>query len=480
MSDEHQHTAAWGDSLSGQVDGVCDRFEAAWKAGARPRIEDFLRALSPSAADQAFRELLEVELAYRRRSGQSPVAEEYRTRFPSQTAIIAAAFSAAASQPRRLGDYELLEIIGSGGMGVVYKARHVRLDRVVALKVLPDRLLSNEQLLARFRQEMQSIGRLKHPNIVQAYDAREEHGVHFLVMELIDGLSVDKLLAARPLAVADACELVRQAAEGLQHAHEHQLVHRDIKPSNLILNRAGEVQIVDFGLARVNDERLTSGLTQSHSALGTLDYMAPEQFDDSSHVDTRADIYSLGCTLFNLLAGNPPYPAPRYSTPAAKMRAHCMVAAPRLDQLHPDVPPPLAAIVERMLAKQPEDRFAVPADVAQALAPFAVGSDLHKLLAASRAVEASRSTAPLADGDTTNSRRASSLSDTVVPRGSAADRRESRPKPTPASAPPRRSRRLLAAGAGGSGAIVLGIILVIRGQDGKEKQRIELAPGDRL
>ena len=463
MSDKHQTTNAWAESVTGQVDGVCDRFEAAWKGGSQPQLEDFLLGLSEPAATQAFRELLEVELAYRRRSGESPTAEEYRARFPLQAAAIAEAFTPAPAQPRRLGDYEILEIIGSGGMGVVYKARHVRLGRVVALKVLPERLLSNSQLLARFRKEMQSIGRLNHANIVHAYDAREENGVHILVMELIDGVSLDKLVKPGPLSVADACELARQAALGLQHAHEHQLVHRDIKPSNLIFNTSGVAQIVDFGLARINDELATGGLTESHSAMGTFDYMSPEQFDDSAHADIRADIYSLGCTLFNLLAGNPPYPAPQYSTLTAKMRGHCLSPVPRLHALRPQVPAPLAAIVERMMAKQPADRFATPADVAKALAPFAVGSELPKLLAASRAAEASRPTAHSTDHATTCPHVLSGLSDTLATAGRGGRKRANRVK--------------LFCIAGVAAVLILAIIVFIKNKDGKVVATIEVPAG---
>ena len=362
------------------LENARERFEALWRSGQRPRLEDFVAQLPASHRDQGFRELLAIELAYRRKLHESIAAGDYLSRFPQWAEVFNNLSEIVQRQPTRLGDYELLDVIGSGGMGVVYRARHVRLDRIVAVKVLPDRLLNHKQLLARFRHEMQSIGRLHHPNIVQALDAREENGVHVLVMEYIDGISLDKLAAVGALQIPDACEMVRQAAHGLQHAFEQGLVHRDIKPSNLILDDTGTVKIVDFGLARLSEDRMTAGLTKSHQTLGTLDFMAPEQFDDPSRVDVRADIYSLGCTLFNLLSGAPPYPAPQYSSFASKMRAHCHGAPPKIEELRAEVPAPLSNMVQKMLAKRPEDRFGSPNEVAGGLKEFSEGSCLGSLL----------------------------------------------------------------------------------------------------
>ena len=204
----------------------------------------------------------------------------------------------------QLGEYRLVEKLGEGGMGVVYKAVHTELDRVVAVKVLPAGRLGDDESMARFHREIKAIGRLDHPHIVRAFDARRIGETHFLVMEFVEGPDWEHLVRRRgPLRVADVCELGRQAALGLQHAHEHGLIHRDIKPSNLMLTREGQVKILDLGLARIQGGAVSQALTISGQIMGTPDYIAPEQSCDSHNVDIRADLYSLGCTLYKLLAG---------------------------------------------------------------------------------------------------------------------------------------------------------------------------------
>ena len=282
---------------------------------------------------------------------------------------------------RRLRDYLVLGPIGRGGMGLVLKARHVRLDRMVALKVLPADRFADADAVARFEREMKAVGRLDHAHIVQARDAGEADGVHFLVMELLEGLDLDSVLGARgPLAVADACEAIRQAAMGLQHAHEAGLVHRDLKPSNLFLTRAGAVKVLDLGLALIKEETIAGRLTPDDRTMGTLDFTAPEQWTDAHRVDIRADLYSLGCTLFALLTGEPPFKA-SHPTLASKMQAHLHEPPPSLRARRPDAPPALADLVARLLAKAPSDRPAVPGELAEALAPFCSGSDLRRLVA---------------------------------------------------------------------------------------------------
>jgi WD40 repeat protein/serine/threonine protein kinase len=278
----------------------------------------------------------------------------------------------------QLREYRLLEKIGEGGMGTVYKAVHTRLDRIFAVKVLPVSRMDKEGAVARFRREMKAVGRLRHPNIVQATDAGEENGVHFLVMEFVEGSNLSAVvgrLGRLPSAVA--CELVRQAALGLQHAHDAGLVHRDVKPSNLILTPGGEVKILDLGLALLREDKTTdTEATSLAVVLGSFDYIAPEQGNDSHGVDGRADLYSLGCTLYHLLTGRPPFPAPQYGTPLQKLQAHTFQpVSPLLD-----APPGLAAVVDRLLAKSPDDRFATAAEAAAALAPFACGPRSTELL----------------------------------------------------------------------------------------------------
>ncbi len=283
--------------------------------------------------------------------------------------------------PCQVGQYRLLEKLGEGGMGTVYKALHTSLRRPVALKMMRFERAGNPHTRQRFLREAAAAGRLDHPNIVRATDAAEHDGQPFLVMELLDGLDLQKVLRrCRTLGVADACELVRQAALGLQYAHERGLVHRDVKPSNLQLTAAGSVKVLDLGLARLGPDPLSGeDFSASEPVLGTVDYIAPEQATDPRAVDTRADVYSLGCTLYALLAGEPPFND--RATLYAKMKAHAEDAPPPLVGHRPDVPAPLAALVGRLLAKSPDDRPATPGEAARELAPFAEGAALLPLLA---------------------------------------------------------------------------------------------------
>jgi len=301
----------------------------------------------------------------------------------------------AADLPRQMGEYQLLERLRGGGMGTVYKARQGRLDRIVALKVLSGGRTGDPQAAVRFEREMKAIGRLDHPNIVRAYDAREIQDTAVLVMEFVDGLDLAEIVRGTgSVPVAESCELIRQTALALQCAHEHGLVHRDIKPSNIMLARSGEVKLLDLGLARFFTEGgadvspVSAGeeMTGTGQAMGTADYMAPEQASDSRTVDIRADIYSLGCTLYKLLSGRAPFSGPEYRTKLDKMSAHVHQPAPPICQIVPEAPAELAAIVDRLLAKDPNDRFATPGEVAESLAPWCAGADLPVLL--QRAVEA--------------------------------------------------------------------------------------------
>jgi uncharacterized protein (TIGR03067 family) len=299
-----------------------------------------------------------------------------------------------ANMPEMLGEYRLLEELGHGGMGRVYKALHTKLDRVVAVKVLPRGRVGDQKAIVRFEREMKAVGRLAHPNIVQAYDAREIEDTPVLIMEFVDGLDLAEIVrCVGPLPMAEACELVRQTALALQCAHEHGLVHRDIKPSNIMLAQSGQVKLLDLGLSRFYAEGRTAvsdgtgvsavpgdeEMTGTGQAMGTADYMAPEQASDSRAVDVRADIYSLGCTLYKLLSGRAPFAGPEHQGTFEKMTAHVQEPVPPIGQLDVDVPDELVAVLDRMLAKDPDDRFATPADVAEALKPFCIDCDLAGL-----------------------------------------------------------------------------------------------------
>ncbi|HZN34590.1 MAG TPA: protein kinase, partial [Pirellulaceae bacterium] len=240
-------------------------------------------------------------------------------------------------------------------------------------------LLDNTGAVERFRREFRAAARLAHPNVVTAFDADQAGNLHFLVMEFVEGLSFDRLVAQTgPLSVAQACHFIRQAAIGLVHVHEQGMIHRDIKPQNLMVMRKGQVKILDCGLARivqaVAPEPAASGAASGPEAtsagmiLGTPDYIAPEQVNDPRSADIRADIYSLGCTLYFLLAGRPPFP---HGTITDKLVAQASAEPPPLSQFRSDVPPGLSRVLARMLAKDPRERYATPGEVARDLAPFA-------------------------------------------------------------------------------------------------------------
>jgi tRNA A-37 threonylcarbamoyl transferase component Bud32 len=259
-------------------------------------------------------------------------------------------------------------------MGAVYLAEHLVMGRRVALKTINTRLLERPDAVGRFHREVQAAAKLAHPNVVTAYDAEQAGDLHFLIMEYVEGVSLaDHARRLGPLPVDQACALVGQAALGLQHAHEQGLVHRDIKPHNLMLTPRGQVKVLDFGLAhfaRQEDAQGESALTATGTILGTADYIAPEQTSSSRAVDIRADVYSLGCTLYFLLTGRVPFPG---GTLIDKCLRHATQAPPPVSSLRPGLPAGLVAVVERMMAKRPEDRFPTPADVFRALRPFADG-----------------------------------------------------------------------------------------------------------
>jgi serine/threonine protein kinase len=265
--------------------------------------------------------------------------------------------------------YRVVRLLGVGGMGAVYEAEHRVMQRPVALKVINRAYTANAAARERFRREVRAAARLSHPNIVTTYDAEDAGETHFLVMEYVEGTDLGRLVQERgPLPVDRACDYVRQAALGLQYAFEQGMVHRDLKPHNLMLTPDGRVKILDFGLARFASEAASAaGLTGTGLVLGTVDYIAPEQADNAHQADIRSDIYSLGCTLYHLLAGQPPFPS---GTPIQKVMAHVEKKPQPLTELRPDLPEGFMPVLERMMAKKPKHRYQTPAEVAVALEPF--------------------------------------------------------------------------------------------------------------
>jgi len=281
------------------------------------------------------------------------------------------------------GTYRILDQVGQGGMGRVYKALHQTMNRVVALKVLSPGMVKTRMAQKMFLREVQAAAQLQHPNIVTAYDAGQIDERHYLAMEYVDGPNLDQLVREHgPLPIGQSCDIIRQAAHGLEAAHELGMVHRDIKPANLLIQRAKDnpadcvVKILDFGLARVG--AMASGeagsqtlVTKENTVMGTPDFLSPEQARNLHNVDIRSDLYSLGCTLYYLLTAQVPYPG---GSALEKLLRHGNEPARSIESVRPDVPPAVASIVRKLMAKNPDERFQNPEELALTLIPFAESS----------------------------------------------------------------------------------------------------------
>lgn len=333
-----------------------------------------------------------------RADGDAPLGDTSNQKH-SDDAGIADVPTELATHPR----YHTVELLGRGGMGDVYKAEHRLMNRMVALKVIKQELLAKPDVVERFRREVQAAAQLSHPNIVTAYDAEQAGDAHFLVMEYVDGTDLAALVKQRrPLSVEIACDFICQTASGLQHAHDRGMVHRDIKPHNLMVTSDGQVKILDFGLATLSGSvepdagakqvagaagadgtlpgdpesaSLEKRFTNIGCTMGTPDFISPEQAEDAHAADARSDIYSLGCTLYFLLAGNPPFTD---GSTAEKLEAHCRREAQPIELFRSDVPEQLANVICRMMAKDPAVRFQTPAEVAVAVEPFVARQPLSQ------------------------------------------------------------------------------------------------------
>jgi len=288
-----------------------------------------------------------------------------------------------------VGPYVILDRLGEGGVSEVFKGWDTIRGRTVALKVLRQHLTDQTAAIREFQRELCTVTRLSHPNIIKTFDADQVGSLHYFAMEFVEGVDLDRhVRQSGPVPIVQACDYIRQVAQGLQHAHQLGLVHRDIKPANLFLihppmpvasspaRRSPDpiVKVLDWGLARLRPDSAEGAIepaidvdAEKGMLIGTADYIAPEQAVDPCLVDIRADIYSLGCTLYFLLAGRPPFPG---ASLMQKLMQHQEAERPRVQEVRPDVPDDLAAVVQRMMAKQPEDRYAIPLLVAAALRHF--------------------------------------------------------------------------------------------------------------
>ncbi len=338
---------------------------------AKPKVEVFLELLRRSGLVEKDRLQSVIAAVKRRAASGSPVEVDAVIQSLVEADLVTRWQCDRVLEGRYrgffLGKYKLLDHLGSGGMSKVYLAEHVLLQRRVAIKVLPHERVKDASYLARFQREAQAAAALDHPNIVRAYDVDHDGDFHYLVMEFIEGRDLQRIVHDDgPLKYTVAAEYIRQAALGLAHAHQAGLIHRDIKPANLLVDGNNTVKLLDLGLARFTggEEKASLTLSRDENVLGTADYLAPEQARDSHRVDLRADIYSLGCSLYYLLTGRPPFAE---GTLPQRLMAHQRQEPPSIYDRRPDAPPELVDICLRMMAKKPAKRYQSAEEVAQVM-----------------------------------------------------------------------------------------------------------------
>ena len=426
MSNDSDPTLSHADLLT--INECCDEFEQSWRNWRqqdfddtkRPKLETLVAGKPAHLRPALVRELAAIEMEYRNAAGETLRLQEFVERFDDVDSGIfinllqesvsdieaignreadstnpnangsresEASFSygspadSSAETPRQIGQYEIVRVLGTGGMGTVYQAVHREMQRDVALKVMRSDLTDQESLKKRFRREVLAAAKLVHPNIVTAYDAGEtksadgSSGQPFLVSELVDGVDLRHQVRQHGiLSVEDALNCVRNAATGLDYAHQHEVIHRDIKPANLLLGKSGNVKILDMGLARLSlsaeessgktglDGELTAQLTSTGAVMGTAGYMAPEQARNTKSADARSDVYSLGCVLFYLLQGRAPY---RGESIVDTILSHATEPIPELETKKgcDPIPESVKSLVRKMMAKSPEHRPQTMADV---------------------------------------------------------------------------------------------------------------------
>ncbi|MHC4177657.1 MAG: protein kinase domain-containing protein, partial [Planctomycetota bacterium] len=365
-----------------RVDGVCLEFEAAWKSGQRPQIEGYLSAIPEAERSALFRELLFLDLEYCNRTSEEPAVQEYHRRFPEQTEVIEEVFrslsdSCVVARPgtriRYFGDYELLEEIARGGMGVVYRARQLSLNRVVALKLVLAGQFASEEEVERFRREAEAAANLQHPNIVAIYEVGQHDDQQYFSMACVEGRSLAEMTRENPLPAEQAARYVETVGRAVEYAHQEGTLHRDLKPANILIDRDDQPRITDFGLARRVDA--DSDLTKSGQILGSPSYMPPEQASGRlGDVGPRSDVYALGAVLYDLVTGRPPFRA-ETATDTLLNVLHSEPVSPRA--LNPRVPRDLETVCLKCLEKEPGRRYASAAGLSEELGRFLRGEPIH-------------------------------------------------------------------------------------------------------
>ena len=336
-----------------RIDDLCAEFEQRWQDNAPVSIESVIQAESePHAREALLAELIALEVDYRRRRGESPERQEYRERFAADAPIVEAAFGASEEQksafelpsPQQLAELfpalEIIELVGAGGMGAVYRAKQRGLDRVVALKILPEELSRDVKFALRFTREARTLAKLNHPNIVSLFEFGTASDTYYFLMEFVEGTTLRDVVAGGNLDAAHALAIVPHLCDALQYAHDQGVIHRDIKPENILIAADGSVKIADNGMSRIlGNGESQHVLTATHQVMGTPRYMAPEQLEGTRHVDHRADIYSLGVVIYEMLTGE--LPIGRFAAPSKKVQLDV-----RLDE-----------VVLRTLEKEPQRRY---------------------------------------------------------------------------------------------------------------------------
>lgn len=373
-------------SRVGRLERTCDRFEAAWKEGGRPAIEDYLSGRDGHEQPFLLQELLILDLVYRRQAGEQPVPEDYTARFPTDTALIRAAFAtetAAADETSRaflgfpgpgpaIPGYTVLGELGRGGMGVVFLARQNGLNRLVALKMILAGDLAGPEAAARFLAEAEAVARLQHPQVVQIYRIGDHGGRPFLEMEYVPGGSLADRLDGTPWPARDAAKLVESLARAVHHAHRSGIIHRDLKPANILLTAEGLPKLTDFGLAKSLGADV--GLTQTGSIIGSPSYMAPEQAEGGKRlVGPTVDVYALGAVLYEQLTGRPPFKAATVLETLEQVRT-AEPAAPA--KLQPGLALDIETIVLKCLQKDPQRRYTEAEALAEDLRRFVAGEPI--------------------------------------------------------------------------------------------------------